>query len=450
MKKNLINLLYFAMIAMTVTLVGCGDDDDNGGGTNPTDPCENVTCPCYQECVEGTCTDLGINKSGQLSGNETWTKDNIYYLLDKVVVPNGVTLTIEPGTIIKGNEGAGTLATALVVARGGKLIAEGTAADPIIFTSCLDNIQVGEKQGSNLTDADNAKWGGVIVLGYATISAENGDTEAQIEGIPASESYGTYGGNDDADNSGIIKYVSIRHGGAEIGAGNDINGLTLGGVGTGTVVDQVEILANFDDGIECFGGSVNVTNSVVVNQGDDALDIDQNYSGTFTNFIVIMNSDSDEGLEIDGPEGSTHTDGKFEMINGTVRTTDGGGGGGADLKSKAQGALKMITFEGFAKTPIKFRESFVEADCSDKTDAYDRLLSGDLFLSLCDIVSSDITEMATVYTKVSACESNITQATIDAANMELTNAGTSIVTSTSKGADTSVFGWTWAAMNNKF
>src|SRR5690606_41120018 len=103
--------------------------------------------------------------------------------------------------------------------------------------------------------------GGWIVLVKALISL-SGDLEtARSEGIPADESYGQYGGTDVADNSGVLKYISIRHGGVTIGEDNEINGLTLGGVGNGTVIDHIEVIANQDDGIEWFGGSVNVTNA---------------------------------------------------------------------------------------------------------------------------------------------------------------------------------------------
>lgn len=110
----------------------------------------------------------------------------------------------------------------------------------------------------------------MIVLGYAPISADA--LTAQIEGIPPSDPNGLYGGDQPFDNSGVIKYVSIRHGGTNIGEGNEINGLTLGGVGSNTIIENIEIVANQDDGIEWFGGTVNVTNVVLWNVGDDAVD----------------------------------------------------------------------------------------------------------------------------------------------------------------------------------
>ncbi|MGB1152487.1 MAG: hypothetical protein ACPG9B_06980, partial [Schleiferiaceae bacterium] len=111
---------------------------------------------------------------------------------------------------------------------------------------------------------------GLIVLGYAPISADA--ATALIEGLPANEAYAVYGGTDAADNSGSIQYVSVRHGGTLIGDGNEINGITLAGVGSATVVNNIEVVANVDDGVEFFGGSVSASNIVVWAQGDDAYD----------------------------------------------------------------------------------------------------------------------------------------------------------------------------------
>lgn len=316
-----------------------------------------------------------ITKNGILTTDETWTSNNIYQLDKHVVIGDGVTLTIEPGTIIKGMEGTELNASALVVARGGTLMAVGTADQPIIFTTILDNIEHGQKVGTNLEKEDNRKWGGVVVLGKAPISAEDGDTEANIEGINPDLGYGKFGGDQAGDNSGKIKYISIRHGGMDIGDGNELNGLTLGGVGTGTEISDVEVYATLDDGIECFGGTVNLSNALVFFQGDDGVDLDMNYSGTISNFAVIHGDGvgTDEGLEIDGPEGSTYVDGLFTLSNGVVKTIATADElSPADFKSKAQGNVMNVTFEGYTK-PVKFRTKFDE-NCANKTDAYKHLV----------------------------------------------------------------------------
>jgi hypothetical protein len=254
-----------------------------------------------------------------------WNADSIYQLSGRVTVVNGATLTIEPGTIIKGKPGSGANASALVIARGAKLIAEGTEDAPIIFTSTADSISIedieaGVFSSPNLNPTISGLWGGIIILGNAPISASNdvGDvSQVQIEGIPTSDPNGLYGGDNSDDDSGILRYVSIRHGGANIGSGNEINGLTLGGVGSGTVIDNIEVVANQDDGIEFFGGTVNATNIVVWNVGDDAIDTDQAWSGTLDNFVII--TPAGHCFELDGPEGSSiagHT-----IKNGEVRAS---------------------------------------------------------------------------------------------------------------------------------
>ncbi len=387
--------------------------------------------------------------SGLTTGDMTLTADKNYEINQKFVVMNGHTVTIEPGTIIKGREGVGSVASAMIVARGGQVIAEGTADQPIIFTSVLDNIQLGEKWGDNLTENDREKWGGLIILGKAPISAGDGDTEAQIEGIPADEEFGKYGGDDPADNSGVFKYISVRHGGALIGEGNEINGITLGGVGTGTVFEDIEVVATLDDGVEYFGGTVNSKNIIVTYQGDDAIDLDQNYSGTIENVLVIHGGDdSDKALEIDGPEG-TADDGLFTIDKGTFIFT-GGNGTGADLKSKGQGTIKNSVFVGYGdKATVLIRESF-DADngCANKTDSYDYLVDDEPRLKFDNVEVVTSSTLETVFSLyANPCAESLTQEMNDLMIQVLTNSGTKVVSEPSEGvgADVSVFSWTWTA-----
>ncbi|HLF32806.1 MAG TPA: hypothetical protein VI583_01135 [Cyclobacteriaceae bacterium] len=255
---------------------------------------------------------LVFDVTGNITQNSTWETGKTYILKTRIAVVSGVTLTIEPGVVVKGEAGTGSNASVLLIARGAKLMAEGTADQPIIFTSIADEIAPGEVESPNLDPALNGLWGGLLILGNAPISA---DAEAvQIEGIPASDQNGLYGGTDPEDNSGIIRYVSIRHGGANIGEGNEINGLTLGGVGSGTIIEYVEIIANQDDGIEWFGGTVDVMNVVVWNPGDDAIDTDQSWGGTLDNFVVV--NAGDECFELDGPEGTMEAG--HMITNGSV------------------------------------------------------------------------------------------------------------------------------------
>ncbi|APX99224.1 hypothetical protein [Lacinutrix venerupis] len=336
------NLLLSALAISALALTGCIQDDDT-----PIIVEETTIINNNNSGSEGNAD--CITKTGGIALDETWTADNCYILDRKVVVQEGVTLTIEPGTIIKGTAGTGSLSSALIVARGGKLIAEGTATQPIIFTSVSDNIEIGSTSGTNLNENNIGLWGGVIVLGRASGSFAGNVTERQIEGIPASDSFGLYGPGDspavDDDNSGILKYVSIRHGGSLLGAENEINGLTLGSVGSGTTIDNVEVIGNKDDGIEFFGGTVNASNLLVWAVGDDALDVDEAYSGTIDNAVVVLGANSDHGLEIDGPEGTLN--GACTINNLTMIGNGDVGSEYADYRSNAQAATNNVYAYGF-------------------------------------------------------------------------------------------------------
>lgn len=268
--------------------------------------CTDPTATNYNQHAEkndGSCQYESIENALPLiiDSDMTLTNDKIWYLVGRTSVEDGTTLTIQPGTIIKGNSGTGANATALIIARGAKINAQGTPQQPIIFTSEIDNIQIGELYGTSLGTTLNGLWGGVIICGNAPISASN--SSMQIEGIPASDPNGLYGGTNETDDSGVLSYISIRHGGANIGEGNEINGLTLGGVGNGTTINNIEIVGNQDDGIEWFGGNVNCSNLLVWSTGDDCIDIDQGYGGDLTNLLIIPTQNGDHVFEIDGGEG---------------------------------------------------------------------------------------------------------------------------------------------------
>jgi len=330
----------------------------------------------------------GIKVTENISANTTWESGKVYVLGGRIAVLSGATLTIEPGVIIKGEAGTGANATALLIARGAKIMAEGTAAEPIIFTSIADEIEPGDIASPNLDPTLNGLWGGLLVLGNAPISADA--ASIQIEGIPASDPNGLFGGTNATDNSGVIKYVSIRHGGANIGEGNEINGLTLGGVGSGTVIEYVEIIANQDDGIEWFGGSVNVSNALVWNAGDDAIDTDMSWGGTLDNFIVV--TPGDECFELDGAEGTmeaTHT-----IKNGSVKAgVDEDGAaiaeGLADLDDKGVADpsnshvnmsnvyfFDMVEGQDFDAKPIELTIANIQASFADSSAVADFFKKG--------------------------------------------------------------------------
>lgn len=372
--------------------------------------------------------------AGTYTSDKTLTADKIWKLSGRVFIADGATLTIPAGTIIKAEGGTGTDSSFICIARGGKIDAQGTAEKPIIMTSVADDIQIGQKNGSNLDASNVGLWGGLLVLGKAPGSFKNDVVEYQIEGIPAEETNGLYGGNDPADNSGVINYLSIRHGGTSIGEDNEINGLTLGGVGTGTSISNVEVIGNQDDGIEFFGGTVNASNLLVWGQGDDGLDIDQSYSGTINNAIVIANSSSDHGLEIDGPEGSM--EGSFKLENITL-IGDGSAANGeyADFRKGALGSVNNLYAYGFQSG--KDFELDAEADSAS-------FEAGTLTFSNIEIVIPDGSSLTggDLFNDKSETPNAMFE---DAKNLAGETFAKSVTQDNkSVGADLSVFAWTFA------
>jgi hypothetical protein len=203
-----------------------------------------------------------VEVTGDLTAATTWKADKIYLLKGNVFVTNNAVLTIGPGTIIKGDKGTkGTL----IITRGAKIEAAGTAEKPIVFTS---NIAAGAR--------DRGDWGGLVILGKAK---NNKGTSVDIEGISDATDKGKHGGTDDADNSGTLKYVRVEYAGIPLGPDNEINGVTFGSVGSGTTVDYVQVYRSGDDAFEWFGGTVNAKHLIAVGTWDDDFDTDNGYSG---------------------------------------------------------------------------------------------------------------------------------------------------------------------------
>ncbi|MDX2088779.1 MAG: hypothetical protein SFX73_13060 [Kofleriaceae bacterium] len=267
--------ILLASLLPATTLVACGDDStDNPGVDARTDAPSNPDSPGGGET---------IRVSEDISQNTTWTKDNVYVLprLKYVFVQSGATLTIEPGTVIKGEQGS-----VLVVARGGKIRAEGTAAEPITFTS------------SQPTGQRSAGWwGGLLILGNAPVNVNKatGSDEATYEAFTSAIPEGKFGGTDPADNSGSLKYVRIQFAGFNFVSDREFNNLTLAGVGSGTVIDYVQVHGGSDDGIEMFGGTVNVKHLVSSQNQDDGFDTDNGWQGN-AQFVVIQNVSHPETL----------------------------------------------------------------------------------------------------------------------------------------------------------
>lgn len=316
------------------------------------------------------------------TGTTSWTCDNTYVLDGYVFVQAGQVLTIEAGTVVKGAAGSGVDAAALIVSRNGQILADGTSDCPIIMTYEADPLD-----GSVAYDT-RGQWGGLIVLGNATT---NFGGPAQVEGIPSDNDQATYGGDDDADNSGVIRYVSVRHGGAELGAANEINGITLAGVGSGTVVENVEVVSNQDDGIEFFGGAVSVKNAVVAFCGDDSFDWDQGYHGQANeNWLAIQDQPGqvgDRGGELDGDDSDDGNISPDEMPF-AIPTVSGwtivgvGGGQGLLMRNGSGGHISNGVIANVA-------EGIEIEDKETPEDAFDRWVAGDLTLMDITVIGDD-------------------------------------------------------------
>ncbi|MDO6439698.1 hypothetical protein Q4534_19890 [Cyclobacterium sp. 1_MG-2023] len=363
-----------------------------------------------------------IRVDENITTDVVWETGKVYVLGSRITVTEGAELTIQPGVIVKGEAGSGANATALVIARGATIEAEGTADQPIIFTSIADEITPGMIASPNLDPDIDGLWGGLLVLGRAPGSFAGDVSEVQIEGIPPSDTNGLHGGDDPEDYSGKLKFLSIRHGGANIGEGNEINGLTLGSVGSETIIENIEVIANQDDGIEWFGGTVDVKNAIIWNAGDDALDTDMAWSGTLDNFIVINGSSTDHSLEIDGPEGSfndSHT-----LQNGIIVGNDVAELG--DFRDGARGTFKNILFQGFADPA----ETEGRGDLSISGDkSLENFDNGILVFENLEVVLADGVALTDVFKNGTA------------AHATAVTAGANTV-----GADKSEFSdWTWSA-----
>lgn len=216
-----------------------------------------------------TPTSNVVEVTGDIKVNTTWSADKIYLLKGFVYVTDNATLTIQPGTIIKGDK---VTKGSLIITRGSKISAIGTSTNPIVFTS---NFPSGSRQQGD--------WGGIIILGKAPVNQTGG--EVVIEGglLPTAgglaSKYTTYGGTDAADNSGTMKYVRIEYAGVPFVTNNEINGLTMGGVGNGTTLEYIQVYRSGDDAFEWFGGTVNAKYLLAIGTWDDDFDTDFGYVG---------------------------------------------------------------------------------------------------------------------------------------------------------------------------
>ena len=283
-------------------------------------------------------TEVVVN--ADITSNTTWTSGNKYKISGLVKVKSDATLTIEPGTIIYGEAGANYL----VVTKGSDIVAEGTEANPIIFTSSAAL--------TDSTSADVAQWGGLTILGDAPTNQNDPHYE-----VDESDSEFAFGGTTSNDSSGSLKHVYILNSGYEVATDLEINGLSLCGVGSGTTVENIHIENSSDDGIEIWGGTVNVTNIDVKNAQDDSIDLDYGYVGTVTNARIEQVETAHAGFEISSGGTSPMTGAK--IVNFLVQKASDSDEGGIYIKDDStaptfvNGFVTVGANEGHAAVRVK-------------------------------------------------------------------------------------------------
>src|SRR5687767_1135358 len=325
--------------------------------------------------LPGALCAADITVNANISANTSWTKDNTYLLDGRVFVTGNATLTIEAGTVIKGRVRAAQDAAALVIARGAKIMAEGTPAAPIIFTAQADNLN------GNLGQSDRGLWGGVVILGRARTNTAS--TTGNIEGIPTTEPLGVYGGTNDADDSGVMRYISIRHAGSLLGPNNELNGLTFGAVGSGTTIEYIEVFANADDGFEWFGGTVNCKYLVSAFNDDDGFDWDEGYRGKLQFLFLIQDpSVGNQAFESDG--GTTPEDGQPYALPQVYNVTAIGSGAtssnalslGPIFRDNTGGRILNSIFHDFRGYAFR-----IETESAQAQDSAKRLTAGEITIA---------------------------------------------------------------------
>ncbi|MCY1017809.1 hypothetical protein [Pyxidicoccus sp. MSG2] len=315
MKRLLASLLTLSSLTLAA---GCGDDDEKTPVEQPPDEQPEVA-----------------DVSNNITQDTTWKAGGTYTLKKYIFVESG-TLTIEAGATIKGEEGS-----ALIITRNAKLNAVGTAEKPIVFTSSK---AVGQREGGD--------WGGVVLLGKAKLNVSGGETT--IEGFfsTSGNDLVKYGGQDDAHNCGTLKYARIEFAGFELAPNNELNGLSMGGCGSATTVDYVQVHLGLDDGIEMFGGTAPLKHIVITQADDDGLDYDLGYSGK-VQFLVVQQSPSrgDRGIEASSNKSAPAQEpiSMPEIWNATFI-----GGGASTAANPTQEALVFNTGAG-----VRMRNSII-------------------------------------------------------------------------------------------
>jgi len=299
--------------------------------------------------------------SGSIAGEVRWTADKRSYTLDGVVmVEPGSRLTIDPGVVVKGRPGS-----ALIVARGGFLHAKGTRTLPIVFTSAQEP---GMRQPGD--------WGGVALLGRAPINAG----ASIIEGFPSSDPRGAYGGSDPGHACGVLEYLRIEYAGFEAFANNELNGLTLGGCGSNTVINHIQVHRALDDGVEVFGGTVDLSHILVSQAADDALDWDEGWTGRLQFFISQQTDTGDNAWEGDNQSNNPNATPRSSpsIYNATLIGGNRGAQRAMTLRTGTGGHFANVIASGFSLEFADLRGTVTPSLIDSGELTFDTLLVHDI------------------------------------------------------------------------
>jgi len=334
------NILLSLLAVSALTLTGCGSDGSStpaSGGNTPASG-GNTSSACTTYTVPSSTTLSGdITSCTKLTADKTW-------IMDGLVAVKDTTLKIEAGTTIAGKDGTGDNTSYMIIDKGAKILAEGTAAKPIIFTS---------KIAADGGAAAWGQWGGLTIIGKAG--------NPQVQPYEVDSSF-TPASTDMEDSSGVLTHVKILNSGITMETDKEINGLSLVAVGSGTKIEDITVELSDDDGIEIWGGTVNLTNVTISKCSDDHFDIDDGYSGTVKN-LTITQTTGNAGIEMSGTTAATfdgftitqnHSNkeggiyfkkdgigGHFK--NGTV--TDNSADGYGAIHSKGTATIDTVSFE---------------------------------------------------------------------------------------------------------
>ncbi len=383
MKLKTRNFMKVLALMAAVTFVSCNDDDND-----PDDGPDAVTATCTDGIKNGdetgvdcggSCTacettvpEESTTLTGTLSEERTLDASQTYTLEKNYSIEAGGKLIIPAGTVINATVETGDeTETYIVVQRGGEIDIQGTASAPVTMQS---------------TGGQPGQWGGLVVLGDATTT----------EGVDATAEVGNfkYGGTNDADNSGSIKYLIIRHAGAQIDAESQYNGLTLYAVGSGTTIDNVAMIDGEDDGVEFFGGTASASNLYFENNQDDSIDWTEGWNGTVTNAYILHTKEGfSTAVEADKANGNP------KLINFTAVSTVGGTA--LQFKLTSGATITGLSLSGY-ETSIDMKDDgplanvIIDGVAGDPSNSYNANATVDI--ALFDWVNTNTTVSSSILT----------------------------------------------------